>query len=58
MPFGRQHDFSPPTGARHPNDRTVDVLALVRAGILTDEDVRTRRAFTRDELDSLMEQLH
>ena len=56
-PFTRRMDISPPVGRSHPEDRTIDVLSLVRAGILTDEDVRTRRAFTREELEGMMARL-
>jgi hypothetical protein len=37
--FKRPFDFSPPMGKRHPDDKGVDVLNMVKAGILTDEDV-------------------
>lgn len=55
--FQRPFDFSPPTGKRHPNDRYVDVLNLVKAGILTDEDVASQKAFTDEELMCAMDRL-
>ena len=48
--FKRPFDFSPPVGTRHPDDKGVDVLNMVKAGILTDEDVASQKAFEREEL--------
>ncbi len=55
--FQRRFDFSPPTGNRHPNDRIVDALNLVKAGILTEEDVASQKAFTSEELMCAMDRL-
>jgi hypothetical protein len=55
--FQRRFDFTPPDGKRHPGDKFVDVLNLVKAGILTKEDVATQRAFTDEELMRAMERL-
>jgi len=53
--FGNQgFDFTPPNGNRHPDDPSVDVRGLVDAGLLSDEDVASRRGFTADELRDLM----
>lgn len=55
--FKRPFDFSPPIGTRHPDDRTVDVLGLVKAGILTNEEVASQKAFTDEELARATERL-
>jgi hypothetical protein len=55
--FIRQHDFSPPMGTRHPDDPFVDVLNLVKAGILTDAEVASQKAFSREELACFMKKL-
>ena len=55
--FKRRFDFSPPVGKRHPDDMGVDVLNMVKAGILTNEDVASQKAFTREELVRGMETL-
>jgi hypothetical protein len=55
--FKRRFDFSPPMGKRHPDDMGVDVLNMVKAGILTNEDVASQKAFTREELVRGMETL-
>ncbi len=47
-PFQKRFDFKPPGGARHPEDKTVDVAALVRFGILSEDAVQSRRPFTRE----------
>jgi hypothetical protein len=55
--FQRPFDFSPPDGKRHPADRFVDVLNLVKAGILAEEDVANQKAFTSEELVCAMDRL-
>ena len=55
--FTRPFDFSPPDGKRHPNDPAIDVLNLVKAGILMDEDVANQKAFSAEELASAMKKL-
>ena len=47
-PFVKRFDYSPPDGIRHPDDKTVDVAGLVLFGILSEEAVKERRAFTRE----------
>jgi hypothetical protein len=47
-PFAKRFDYSPPDGIRHPDDKTVDVAGLVLFGILSEEAVKERRAFTRE----------
>ena len=54
---GRTFDFSPPSGRRHPGERFVDVLNLVKAGILSEADVASRRAFSDAELRGFMARL-
>ena len=56
-PFQRRFDYSPPEGMRHPDDKTVDVAALVRFGILSEDAIQSRRPFTREELDAFMAEL-
>jgi hypothetical protein len=55
--FKRKLDFSPPIGKRHPNDKFVDVLNLVKAGIIREEDVAKQKAFSDEELVHAMERL-
>jgi len=50
-------DFTPPSGKKHPYERSVDVRALVAAGILSNEDVARRRGFSDDELSQMMQRL-
>jgi hypothetical protein len=44
-------------GTRHPDDPFVDVLNLVKAGILTDAEVASQKAFSREELACFMKKL-
>ena len=55
--FAAGFDFTPPGGRKHPNERSVDVRAMVDAGILSDEDVRTHRAFSDEELSEMTRRL-
>ena len=55
--FTKRFDFSPPSGKRHPGDKSVDVLALVKAGIMSETDVKNGRAFSEAELRGFMLQL-
>jgi len=55
--FQRPFDFSPPGGKRHPGERFVDVLNLVKAGIISEKDVASQRAFTDEELMHAMDRL-
>ena len=50
-------DFTPPAGKRHPDDRWVDVAGLVEFGLLSDEDVSSRKGFTAEQLRELMDRL-
>ena len=50
-------DFTPPSGKRHPNDRSVDVLGLVNAGLMSNEDIASGRSFSSEELADLMARL-
>ena len=54
---GRRFDFTPPGGKRHPDDQSVDVLGLVNAGLMSNEDIANARAFSADELKELMAKL-
>lgn len=53
----RRFNFAPPTGKRHPDDKFIDVLGLVKAGILSDFDVASGRAFSDAELHEFMSRL-
>ena len=53
----RGFDFTPPTGRKHPDDRSVDVSGLVRAGLMSNEDIARRRPFSTEELKDLMAKL-
>ena len=55
--FASRFDFTPPGGKKHPNERSVDVRAMVDARILSDEDVRTQRAFSDEELSEMTRKL-
>jgi len=55
--FERRFDFTPPGGKRHPDDRFVDVQNLVKAGIISEADVASQRAFTDEELQAAMAEL-
>ena len=55
--FERRFDFTPPGGKRHPDDRFVDVHNLVKAGIISEADVASQRAFTDEELQAAMAEL-
>jgi hypothetical protein len=56
-PFQRRFDFTPPDGKRHPDERYVDVHGLVKAGIISDSDVASHRAFSDEELKEAMAKL-
>ena len=56
-PFQRRFDFTPPDGKRHPSERYVDVHGLVKAGIISDSDVASHRAFSDEELKEAMVKL-
>ena len=53
----REFDFTPPDGKRHPGERFVDVTNLVKAGLLSEEDVASHKAFSDEELKGLMHEL-
>ena len=55
--FATGFNFTPPGGKKHPNERSVDVCAMVGAGILSNEDVRTHRAFSEEELSDMTQRL-
>ena len=55
--FRKLFDFKPPDGERHPDERYVDVQGLVKAGILSEADVASHKAFADEELGSMMERL-
>ena len=55
--FSNGFDFTPPKGKRHPDDRSVDVKGLVDAGIMSNDDVALRKAFSDEELSSMMKRL-
>jgi hypothetical protein len=50
-------DFTPPVGKRHPDERFVDVMNLVKAGIISESDVAAQRAFSDAELRGFMVRL-
>jgi len=50
-------DFIPPEGKRHPDDRWVDVAGLVEFGLLSDADVSSRKGFTAEQLQEMMQLL-
>ena len=53
----RRFDFTPPAGKRHPNDPSVDVHALVQAGLMSQVDVASGRSYSAEELRDLMAKL-
>ncbi len=55
--FESRFDFTPPGGKKHPFERTVDVSALVEAGILSNADVASHRAFSDEELEEMTQKL-
>ncbi len=55
--FTKKFDFTPPSGKRHPDDRGIDIAGLVEFGLLSDEDVRSRKVFTAEQLQDMMGRL-
>ena len=55
--FAARFDFAPPGGKKHPGERSVDVLELVKAGILSNDDVASRKAFSEEQLQEMAQRL-